>query len=529
MANNKFEKLLNSKYYRFVKTLTYLLLLNIIFCLTSVLSLFVLFFPGLICLHTLSNRIMNDDDINPFLDYFKEIKKQWSFMWRLEVLGMSVVIIYAVLGYFYALYITNYQKDWFVFIPMIFLAVLLLVLLAILFDLLMYNNYIFDDTFKMMILKSALIARKKIGYTFLNLLIFAAFFAALFFFPFIIPFISFAFYIYIIELINRKKFIKIAHEESARNLSHENLFLPVVKEGKFMKKILVIGSTNMDYTVYVDAMPKDGQTINGINRFIQPGGKGSNQAIAILKAGGDVTFFGAINKNDADGKIIKKTYDDLRLKYILKQSDSETGNATIIVDKNSENRIIVVKGANDDISPKEIDDDLVKNNDIIVLQNEIPLETTEYILKKYYNHEIVYNPAPAINLEDKYFKYITYFIVNETELSFYGIGSTIEEKAKYLLKKGVKNVLVTIGKNGSLLFKETGQIIEANPFKVNSVDTVAAGDTYLGYFVASKAKMLDDKESMKLASKASAIAVTKKGAINSIPYLNEVENYKFKD
>lgn len=529
MASSKFEKLLNSKYYRFVKTLTYLLILNIIFCLTSVLSLLVLFFPGLVSLHTLSNKMMNDEDINPFLDYFKEIKKQWSFMWRLEVFGMIVVIVYCVLGYFYALYITNYQKDWFVFIPMIFLAVLLLVLFALLVDLLIYNNYIFDDTFKMMVLKSALIARKKIGYTFLNILIFAAFFAALFFFPFIIPFISFAFYIYIIELINRKKYIKIAHEENIRNLHHENLFLPVIKEGKFMKKILVIGSTNMDYTVYVDAMPKDGETINGINRFVQPGGKGSNQAIAILKAGGDVTFFGSINKSDSDGIIIKKTYDELGLKYVLKESDKETGNATIIVDKDSENRIIVVKGANDDISYKEIDDNLVKNNDIIVLQNEIPLETTEYILKNYYNHEIVYNPAPAIELDDKYFKYITYFIVNETELSFYGKGETIEEKAKNLLNKGIKNVLVTVGKNGSFLFKQTGQIIQANAFKVDSVDTVAAGDTYLGYFIASKAKMLDDKEAMKIASKASAIAVTKKGAINSIPYLNEVENYKFKE
>lgn len=523
---SKFERLLNSKYYRFLRTLLYLLILNIVFCFVSVLSLFVLFFPGLIVLHSLIHKMQDDNEINPFLDFFREIKRQWSFAWRLEVLGMSIILIYGVLIYFYALYITNYQYDWFIFIPIIFLGVLLLVLTSILIELLMYNNYIDDDTFKMMILKSALIARKKFGFTILNLLILLAFVAALFFFPYIIPFISFAFYIYIVEAMNRKTLTKLFHEEVNRSLQHENLFLPILREGKFMKKVLVIGSTNMDYTVYVNKMPNDGQTIDGLVRMIQPGGKGSNQAIALYKAGSDVTFFSSINKNDLDGKTIKKLYDDIGISYNLKESDKETGNATIIVDSNSENRIIVVKGANGDIFSNDLDKDLLNKSDMIVLQNEIPMETNEYILKNYYKKEIIYNPAPAVSFDEKLFKYITYFILNETELDFYGKGNNLEEKAKYLLSKGVKNVLVTVGKDGSYLFKQTGQIINANAFKVKSVDTVAAGDTYLGYFVYAKSINLDDKEAMRLASKASALAVTKKGAVCSIPTLEEVNNTK---
>ena len=524
---NKFEKLLNSKYYRALKTLLNLLILNILFCLVSVLSILVLFFPGLVCLHTLIHRIQDDNEINPFLDFFKEIKHQWSFMWRLEVLGISVLLIYGILAYFYALYFTNYDYTWFIFVPIIFLVVLFLVLTSLLVQLLMFNNYFDDDTFKMMILKSALIARKKFGFTILNLLLLLAFAAGLFFFPYIIPFVSFAFYIYLVEIINRKSLTKIAHEEIKRSLHHENLYLPILREGKFMKKVLVIGSTNMDYCVYVDNMPKDGQTINGFLRIVQPGGKGSNQAIALFKAGSDVKFFSSVNKNDNDGQTIEKLYNDIGISYCLKKSDKETGNATIIVDKNSENRIIVVKGANDDIFPKDISKEMLDDCDMIVLQNEIPLKTNEFIMKNYYKKEIVFNPAPAIEIKEEYFKYITYFIVNETELSFYGKGNSLEEQAKYLLSKGIKNVLVTVGKEGSYLFKQTGQIIKANAFKVNSVDTVAAGDTYLGYFIYAKSVNIDDKEAMVLASKASAIAVTKKGAVCSIPTLDEVNNMKF--
>lgn len=524
---SKFERLVNGKYYRFQRTLLCLFALNIIFCLTSVLSLLVLFFPGLAALHTLAHRMQDDYDINPFLDFYKEIKKQWSFMWRLEVLGISILIVYGVLGYFYAVYITNYQYDLFIFIPIICLAVLLLVLVSVLVELLIYNNYIFDDTFKMMILKSALVARKKIGLTFINLIILLAFAAALFFIPYVIPFVSFAFYAYIVEAIGKNTLTKLFHEEIERSLEPENLFLPIVREGKFMKEVLVIGSTNMDYTVYVGSMPQDGQTINGLSRNIQPGGKGSNQAIALYKAGSDVSFFCSINKNDLDGKAIRRLYDEIGISYTLKESEKETGNATIIVDSNAENRIIVVQGANGDIKPRDLKDDSFKGVDMIVLQNEIPLETNEYILKKYHEREIVYNPAPAVSFDEKYFRYITYFIVNETELAFYGKGESLEEKAKYLLSKGIKNVLVTVGKDGSYLFKENGQIIKTNAFKVKSVDTVAAGDTYLGYFVYAKSINMDDKDAMELASKASALAVTKKGAVCSIPTLEEVNKAKF--
>ena len=521
---NKLERALNSKWYKFLVRFLNLLLLNILFCLTSVLSLLVLFFPGLVVVHTLCHKMQDNEDVFALRDYFLELKRQWPFCWRLEALGMGVLLAYGVLGYFYALYITHYQKDWFVYLPIIFLAVLFLVLLSLFFMLLMYNNYIEDDTFWMMIRKSALLARRKIGYTFLNILIFAAFFAALFFFPYPLPFVSFAFCAYIIEAINRRMLQKVLGEEKERSLRPENLFLPILREGNNMKKILIIGSTNMDYTVYVGEMPSDGETVEGISRFIQPGGKGSNQAIAAFRAGGDATFYSAIGK-DQDGDAISSLYQRIGMKNFLKISENGTGNATIVVDRNSENRIIVIPGANGDIFPKDIPADLLNKADILLLQNEIPSETNEYLLKNYAKWEIVYNPAPTRPLKDSLFKCVSYFIVNETELAYYGEGESVEERALSLLKKGCKNVLVTLGKTGSVLYKSNGEILEASAFKVASIDTVAAGDTYLGYFVSSLAAGKEEKEAMRIASAASAIAVTRKGAVASIPSVCEVEAF----
>ena len=521
---NRLERALNSKWYKFLVRFLNLLLLNILFCLTSVLSLLVLFFPGLAVTHTLCHKMQDDEDVFVPRDYFLELKRQWPFCWRLEALGMGILLAYGVLGYFYALYVTHYQKDWFVYFPMIFLAVLFLVLLSVFFMLLMYNNYIEDDTFWMMIRKSALLARRKIGYTFLNLLIFAAFFAALFFFPYPLPFVSFAFCAYIIEAINRRMLNKVLGEERERSLRPENLFLPILREGNNMKNILIIGSTNMDYTVYVDKMPSDGETVEGSSRFIQPGGKGSNQAIAAFRAGGNATFFSAVGK-DQDGEAVSALYEKIGMKNQLKISDKVTGNATIIVDRGSENRIIVVSGANGDIRPEDVPENLLKSADILLLQNEIPAETNEFLLKNYAKWEIVYNPAPTRPLKEALFKCVSYFVVNETELAYYGQGETVEERALSLLKKGCKNVLVTLGKTGSVLYKGNGEVLEASAFKVESVDTVAAGDTYLGYFVSSLSAGKEEKEAMRIASAASAIAVTRKGAVASIPSLGEVEAF----
>ena len=292
-----------------------------------------------------------------------------------------------------------------------------------------------------------------------------------------------------------------------------------------MKKCLVVGSLNMDYTVYLNGdFPVNGETCFGRNRFIQPGGKGENQAIALAKSKMcDVTMIGAIG-NDSDGNIIKDTLIKYGVKPMLKVcEDVETGNATIVIDKNSENKIIIIEGSNGKLTSKDIDLKLFDEMDYLIIQNEISEEVNEFCIKeaKARNKIVIYNPAPYREIKEELYSYIDYFIPNEIELKMYTKLDDINESIDYLLSKGIKNVLVTLGTQGSL-FKSKDKEIKVGCYKVNAIDTVAAGDTYVGYFTSSLASGYSIQESMDIASKASSITVSRKGSVISIPYKEEV-------
>lgn len=290
-----------------------------------------------------------------------------------------------------------------------------------------------------------------------------------------------------------------------------------------MKTILVVGSLNMDYTIYVNEFPKEGETLFGNNRFIQPGGKGANQAVAIAKSGlVNTLMIGAIG-NDKDGEEVKNIVSSFGVDAKLIKKDVETGNATIVVDKNSENKIIIIGGANTSLAIDDIDVSLIEKADYIVLQNEINQAVNDFVINKAYelNKTIIYNPAPYRNIDDDILKKITYFIPNEIELEKYSNMNNIEDGISYLLNKGIKNVLVTLGTKGSLL-KNKNEAIKVDAFKVEAIDTVAAGDTFVGYFVSALASGKSEKEAMLLASKASSITVSRKGSLVSIPTLKEI-------
>ena len=290
-----------------------------------------------------------------------------------------------------------------------------------------------------------------------------------------------------------------------------------------MKTILVVGSLNMDYTIYVNDFPKEGETLFGNNRFIQPGGKGANQAVAIAKSGlVNTLMIGAIG-NDKDGEEVKNIVSSFGVDAKLIKKDVETGNATIVVDKNSENKIIIIGGANTSLAIDDIDVSLIEKADYIVLQNEINQAVNDFVINKAYelNKTIIYNPAPYRNIDDDILKKITYFIPNEIELEKYSNMNNIDDGVSYLLNKGIKNVLVTLGTKGSLL-KNKNESIKVDAFKVDAIDTVAAGDTFVGYFVSALASGKSEKEAMILASKASSITVSRKGSLVSIPTLKEI-------
>ena len=290
-----------------------------------------------------------------------------------------------------------------------------------------------------------------------------------------------------------------------------------------MKTILVVGSLNMDYTIYVNEFPKEGETLFGNNRFIQPGGKGANQAVAIAKSNlVNTVMVGAIG-NDKDGEEVKNIVSSFGVDVKLIKKDVETGNATIVVDKNSENKIIIIGGANTSLAIDDIDVSLIEKADYIVLQNEINQAVNDFVINKAYelNKTIIYNPAPYRNIDDDLLKKITYFIPNEIELEKYSNMNNIDDGISYLLNKGIKNVLVTLGTKGSLL-KNKNEAIKVDAFKVDAIDTVAAGDTFVGYFVSALASGKSEKEAMLLASKASSITVSRKGSLVSIPTLKEI-------
>lgn len=294
-------------------------------------------------------------------------------------------------------------------------------------------------------------------------------------------------------------------------------------------KILVIGSANVDSTIYLNKFPKEGETVFGKEKQIAPGGKGLNQAIAIKRAGGDVGFLCALG-NDEDAKYIKNVLDEDNINTYIVNKNTTTGSAIILVDECSENKIIVVPGANGAISIFDLKDriEILKEYDIFVLQNEIPFEVNEFVMKfaKTHNKIVAYNPAPMIEIPNYIFEYVDYFTPNETELfACVKDFDSFENKSLHLIHQGVKNVIVTLGKRGSY-YRLKNKDGYAKAYKVKAIDTVAAGDTFTGYLLAMLSKNKTIEESIDIASKASALAVSKKGAATSIPFLKEVLNFK---
>lgn len=300
-----------------------------------------------------------------------------------------------------------------------------------------------------------------------------------------------------------------------------------------MKKVVVAGSINMDLVTVCERAPKGGETLFGKEFFQVPGGKGANQAVAIGKLGTQVTMLGKIG-NDSFGKdlVASMKNSGVNTEYI-ENSVSSTGIAKIIVEANGQNRILVVSGANMDVDRAYIDRhiDVINDSDILVTQLEIPIDTVEYVLKKAKEAGkiTILNPAPAAQLNDEIIKNSDIIIPNESELGIITSMPTntlkeIEAAAQKLLNMGVKELIVTLGSQGSLHLNKKGSTIHS-AYKVNAVDTTAAGDSFIGGLVKN---IQDDNldEAIEFATKVSAITVTRKGAQISIPTIEEVENFK---
>lgn len=288
-------------------------------------------------------------------------------------------------------------------------------------------------------------------------------------------------------------------------------------------KFLNFGSANIDYVYALDHIVLRGETISSHSLNLFPGGKGLNQSIALARAGVDIHHAGCIG---LDGEMLMNTLRDsgVNTKYI-KRVDEKSGHAIILVGKDGENSIVLYAGANHKIEKDQIDGVLAdfSAGDVILLQNEI--SNLEYIIQK--AHEkgmfIVFNCSPINpNIFKLDMSLISCVILNEVEMGEITGNEDIESGFEWLLAKNPDmKIMLTLGKNGCI-YVDKNQRVSHPIFKVKAVDTTAAGDTFTGYFISEMSKGKDMADVLRVASCASAIAVTRNGASTSIPTYDEV-------
>ena len=301
-----------------------------------------------------------------------------------------------------------------------------------------------------------------------------------------------------------------------------------------MKNICVIGSLNMDLVVNVDTMPKPGQTIIGSNFKEVPGGKGANQAVAMARLNGNVSMIGKVGEDGFGQTLINSLKNDKVDTTYIQTAKGATGVALITVDKNAQNSIVVSPGANFEVKEDDIDNNIeaIKNSDIVVLQLETPLNTIKYALNKAkeLNKYTILNPAPAVKLDDEIIKNVDLLTPNETELEIIsGVSIETEEDiqkaAQIMIEKGVKELIVTLGSKGSLYINKEKSMFK-KAYKVEAVETTAAGDSYTGALAVALSNDKTIEEAMDFASKVGALSVLKEGAQSSLPILEDVENFR---
>lgn len=298
------------------------------------------------------------------------------------------------------------------------------------------------------------------------------------------------------------------------------------------KRIVVIGSCNTDMVINMERLPLPGETLLGGKFFMNPGGKGANQAVAAARLGGKVTFIAKVG-NDPFGirSIDQYKAEGIDAKHVLIDREQPSGVALILVDVHGENSIAVASGANAHLMPEDIDraQKTVEEGDILLMQLETPMATVEHaaLMAKQAGRKVILNPAPAHSLPESLLQSLYMLIANETEAEYIS-GTQITDMdsvaraADIICHKGVENVVITLGSKGAFI-KEKGTYHQVPALKVKAVDATAAGDTFCGAVCVALAEGKGITEAVKFACRAAAVTVTRMGAQSSLPYRKEVE------
>ena len=294
--------------------------------------------------------------------------------------------------------------------------------------------------------------------------------------------------------------------------------------------IYVLGSINMDMVAVPPYMPKNGETLTANKYYTNPGGKGANQASAIAKLGGKVKMIGKVG-SDAYGPVMKNNLASYGVDVEdVTTAEGNSGIAIIIV-VDGDNRIILDPGANFKVTKEDVDKGLckAKSGDILIMQLEVPMDIVTYAADeaKKKGMTVILNPAPAVKLGQDLLCNVDIITPNETETEILtGISPDSEVEltlaVKEYYKYGIKNVVITMGSRGAIV-TYGNNIVPIEARKVKAVDTTSAGDTYVGAIAVKLDAGVDIVTACKFASVASSITVTRAGAAQSIPTLDEVE------
>lgn len=307
-------------------------------------------------------------------------------------------------------------------------------------------------------------------------------------------------------------------------------------------KILIVGSFVMDQIATTDIVPREGQTVLGKTFHKAPGGKGANQAVQAARLGAEVTMVGKLGR-DANGEEMIRVCREagIDVSHVLYDETSASGCAMIILQEKenepTQNRILVIPGTNMMIEADEIDvlKSEIGNYDIVILQNEIPMGINVLIAKYAYEAgvPVMLNSAPSARLPEELYGYLTYISPNETEIEdmtgvhITHVGKDVDREAArraadLLQKKGVKNVLITLGSAGALLLNGEGEFYSPCATDVKVADPTAAGDSFVGAFCTGACCGWDWETMLVFANHTAAVTVSKMGAMPSLPTIDQV-------
>jgi ribokinase len=299
-----------------------------------------------------------------------------------------------------------------------------------------------------------------------------------------------------------------------------------------MSNIIVVGSLNADLVVRSPRFPQPGETISGEDLKIIPGGKGANQAVAAARQGTSTAMVGRVGNDSFGPELINNLKQNgVETAYVQTDPESASGTAIIVVDANGQNSIVLSPGGNGKVTPADVHGISFSAYKLLLLQLEIPVEAVLAAAQRAKDSglRVLLNPAPARPLPNELLALPDFLVPNESELSLLtdlpvnDIPSA-EHAAQTLLERGIQTVIVTLGANGALIVnKESTKHIPS--FKVDVVDTTAAGDAFIGGFASALLQNKSMEEAVRYGCACGALAATKFGAQPSLPTKAEAEKF----